>query len=1052
MLGWGLTLHGQGKIKLSPEQIARLGAAPEKPSILPFGYFPAATVPRVARPLAPVSPLENRKPLLLSGRQQALDIVRDPKTGLPIMIRGEIDYRLVSTGKRSTTEDHAYAYLEAIKGALGMRDPTEEFVTIKVDHDDLGHTHIRLQQVHHGLKVYGAEVVVHQHKDRVNLFNGRNRPTPALADLEANVSKEEAIRFAFNHVGQYTLVRPLLEQEKALVAGEPASAELVIYHTDDEVAHLAWALTIIPNLTNRWSYFIDAHTGALLDHYTLMCQLHPHLKGEAHPPHPDAHIAYTTPPVTPTANGPRTAQARDLFNVNRTINTYEANGVFFLIDASRPMFRAGQSQMPNNPAGAIWTIDARDGNPQSDNFEVIHVTSQNNAWNSPTSVSAQYNAGLCYEYFLNTFQRNSINGQGGNIISIINVAEANGQGMDNAFWNGAAMFYGNGRRDFISPLAKSLDVAGHEMSHGVIQNAAGLEYRNESGALNESFADIFGVMIDRANWTLGEDVVNPNTFPSGALRDMANPNNGGRRLGDPGWQPANTSEQYFGEANNGGVHINSGIPNRAFYLFATATSKEIAEQVYYRALTTYLVRSSQFVDLRAAVIQSARDLYDQNVANAAASAFDAVGIRGGGQEQPGDYQEDLDPNPGNSFVLYANSNKTALNIADDNGRPVFAPWVELSIISKPSITDDGSVIIFVASDRHVYFVEIDWQAGVVINSGRLTNDPIWRNAAIAKDGSKIAALTGNFDNPQSIDNTVYVFDLISNQQQTFQLYNPTTAPDGDVQTGDVLFADRLEWDYSGEYIMYDAFNSIRSPIFGGIQYWDIGFIRVWDSPQRRFADGTVQKLFSGLQEGEQVGNPTFSKNSPYIIAIDYGEDLDGAEWNVLGVNIQTGDIGLIFQGRFPGLPDYSSDDRFLIFDAVDTGNRAVIGITQLANNKIQAVTQAQVFISDANTGVWFAAGQRDLTAVPPALLDDKPVTVFPNPFRDELRVEFELNQPRMVRLELFDLLGRRVEAKTLTAPAGLIQEYLPLSRLSAGAYLLRVSAGTQSASRKVIKE
>ena len=95
-------------------------------------------------------------------------------------------------------------------------------------------------------------------------------------------------------------------------------------------------------------------------------------------------------------------------------------------------------------------------------------------------------------------------------------------------------------------FAKSLDVAAHEMSHGVIQNTANLTYQGESGALNESFADIFGILVDRNDWQLGEEVVNPNIFRTGALRDMQNPNNGGSRLGDPGYQPAHVSEQYHG--------------------------------------------------------------------------------------------------------------------------------------------------------------------------------------------------------------------------------------------------------------------------------------------------------------------------------------------------------------------------------------------------------------------------------------------------------------------------------------------------------------------------
>jgi Zinc metalloprotease (elastase) len=107
-------------------------------------------------------------------------------------------------------------------------------------------------------------------------------------------------------------------------------------------------------------------------------------------------------------------------------------------------------------------------------------------------------------------------------------------------------------------------VAAHEMSHGVVQNTANLNYQGESGAINESFADVFGSMVDRDDWLIGEDVVNRSVFTSGALRSLMDPNNGGTRLGDNGYQPKSVSEQYFGSENNGGVHINSGIPNHAF--------------------------------------------------------------------------------------------------------------------------------------------------------------------------------------------------------------------------------------------------------------------------------------------------------------------------------------------------------------------------------------------------------------------------------------------------------------------------------------------------------
>src|SRR5436190_23391353 len=107
--------------------------------------------------------------------------------------------------------------------------------------------------------------------------------------------------------------------------------------------------------------------------------------------------------------------------------------------------------------------------------------------------------------------------------------------MDNAYWNGKFMAYGNGNVYF-KPLAGGLDVAAHEMTHGVISNSANLEYLGESGAINESMADIFGCMVDSSNWKIGESVVKAPYFPSGALRDLSDPHNTGTSS-DYFWQP-----------------------------------------------------------------------------------------------------------------------------------------------------------------------------------------------------------------------------------------------------------------------------------------------------------------------------------------------------------------------------------------------------------------------------------------------------------------------------------------------------------------------------------
>ena len=191
----------------------------------------------------------------------------------------------------------------------------------------------------------------------------------------------------------------------------------------------------------------------------------------------------------------------------------------------------------------IWTIDAFNTSPTLNSFRYDHVKSSNNSWSNRTAVSAHYNGAQAYEYFRNTHNRNSVNGSGGNLISFINVADENGRPMDNAFWNGKFMFLGNGDQAF-KILARAKDVTGHEMSHGVIQNTANLEYYGESGAMNESFADVFGAMIDRDDWLIGEDVVQTSAFPSGALRNMRDPHNGGNSS-NYWWQPKHVNEQFL---------------------------------------------------------------------------------------------------------------------------------------------------------------------------------------------------------------------------------------------------------------------------------------------------------------------------------------------------------------------------------------------------------------------------------------------------------------------------------------------------------------------------
>jgi Zn-dependent metalloprotease len=986
-------------------------ASPRDPSsigsVLPItpGIAPAVSPFELERDYRPISQL----PKPVKGQMQLKAFMSD--AGTPFQIEGSFE----NTGNKAP-EAFLADYFEAVRSVLALENPVEELELSRVNVEASGFTHYRYRQVWQGIPVYGAEVAVHQDAKGIYLFNGRFYPTPELDQSVPALNADAATQAALQHVGRMETITDLSAFDPALTGGQQTIAALVVYHPgrNAEAERLAWQVTVLPNLMARYSYFIDAQTGEVLYYHSELCKI-------ASPPPPD---------------GPYTATANDLFGQPRSINTYCKSNTFYLIDASQSMFNNAQSSIPDDPVGTIWTLDAQNTSPQNSNFALAHIsTTNNNNWNNPRAVSAHYHAERSYDYFKNTFNRESINGQGGNIISLINVVEDDNSQMDNAFWNGYAMFYGNGNQAFTAPLCKALDVTGHELSHGVVQHTANLEYQGESGALNESFADVFGAMIDRDDWKMGEDVVSLSFFPSGALRDMANPHNGGNSLSDQGWQPAHYSERYTGTQDNGGVHINSGIPNKAFQLFATSVGKEKAEQVFYRALDVYLLKSSIFIDCRNAVVQAADDLYGTTEINAAKAAFDAVGIGSGAGTDP---TTDIGANPGDDYILMSDANYSALYIFTPDGAEIANPLTSLNPISRPSITDDGSVVLFIADDNTMRAVFIDWNTGDVTEQ-TIQNEPIWRNVAVSKKGERLAALTT--DN----DNYLWIYDFGIGQWKEFQLYNPTTGQGGPT-TGDVLYADVIEWDFTGQWVMYDAFNSLTGSSGNDIEYWDVGFIRTWNGAN--FSGGQTEKLFAGLPEDISIGNPTFSKNSDYIVAFDYIDEYY-SEYYLLAANIQTGEVGTIFENEDLSWPNYSVDDKQMVFDANATGGAPVLAIASLATDKINASGDPVIFIEQGRWGVWFANGDRAINTT--EVIAQRQLRAFPNPADDGLTISFTAESAGETYLQVFDLMGRQVHAETFGTTQGENSLECDMAGLPAGTYLLRLSFPEGQAALKVMK-
>jgi Zn-dependent metalloprotease len=253
-------------------------------------------------------------------------------------------------------------------------------------------------------------------------------------------------------------------------------------------------------------------------------------------------------------------------------------------------------------------------------------------------------SGDTYDFFHEVFGRNSLDGNGMTLISSVHVGEPDGSGksqpMSNAFWDGGQMAYGDGDGRIFQRFTRSLDVVAHELTHGVQSFTSNLVYRGQSGALNEHFSDVFGVLVRQwrrgetaaeASWLIGSEVLVAAPTRR-AIRDMEHP--GTAYADDPDLgsdpQPAHMKNLYTGGADNGGVHLNSGIPNRAFALAAKALGGrawETVGRVWYDAMLQ-LSRDSQFKDMVAITVQIAGDKsrFGKDVKKAVQDAWKKVGL------------------------------------------------------------------------------------------------------------------------------------------------------------------------------------------------------------------------------------------------------------------------------------------------------------------------------------------------------------------------------------------------------------------------------------------
>ncbi len=507
------------------------------------------------------------------------------------------------------------------KGGFGKSSALDLPRLFKKNVDAAGRSHYIYQQTYQGIPVYGryANVTVDA-SSRLRSVKNEFLPEPhaALTATSPSISGDQAIAALLASVQAETGYVINRTADWGDVETYTSDAELMIYPLGYKT-YLTYEvkLSYVLPQAGSWVGYVDALTGEVIDKYSKL----QHLRSE------NAAVGsgsgyqewYTDLKVYYDADGEA-----------------DETPYYYLIDTTKAMFNPLDVSDPVME-GVIWTLQVEDEEWITD------VISETPEFDNPDAVDAHYNTGAAYDFYLHTFGRDSFDGRGATVTSVVYFPEM----ADNAaYLEGVDLLvYGTSSgtaNDGMDCISCSQDIVVHEYTHAVTAYTAGLEYRNQPGALSESISDIMAAVADHDGdeWLIGEETGTP-------VRDMADPTAYDQKahMDDYNW----LSPDYKDD-DNGGVHINSGIPNHAAYLIATGLDSKsmdgraILGWITYQALTNYLNPTSDFQDARDAFLLAAADYEEaalsaddsfeaDSVISAVEQAWAAVGLPAGRYNQ-----------------------------------------------------------------------------------------------------------------------------------------------------------------------------------------------------------------------------------------------------------------------------------------------------------------------------------------------------------------------------------------------------------------------------------
>ena len=887
--------------------------------------------------------------------------------------------------------------------------------------DNNGVKHSRHQQFYKGLKVEFGTIIIHSLNDDVQSINGELYNSENL-NLSPILSKSQGLDLAVASMKATRFLWDNPENALEMNYKKPTGDLLIFPLVKKGEVRLAYKYDIYSTEpVARIEVFVDANSGEILYKNPII----KHANDLESKVETEVNLKDFSAVITGNAatrySGTRAIET-SLVGTNHVLKDFTRGSGIFTYNSART---TGYPSTNFTDVNNDWTA-AEFANTNKDN----------------AALDSHWGAEKTYDFWQNTFNRNSFDGLGATIKSYVHYRKVAGQSLSNAFWNGSVMSYGDGSTN---PFT-SIDVCGHEIGHAICTYTAGLAYQNQSGGMNEGFSDIWGACIEQygrtgslsgailpAIWIVGED------FSSSGLRSMSNPNSKGdpsTYLGDfwvptgdeSSCVPAGTGES--GANDYCGVHTNSGVLNKWFYILTagesatnnapnpdtynvTGIGMAKAAEIAYFLERDYLTANSTYADARTGSLEVASNLYCPLSTEfiAVTNAWYAVNVG----EQFIAYPKDVALKSVSKLVnvscvtsispsiVFGNSGTSAITNVSisyniDGGTATNTSWTgNLAVCGTQNLAISVGIL---SVGNHILNVTIS-----TLSDGNITNNT--KSSIILVNGNGTAAAINTFEN-----NTDNLISIESSGNSNVVWERGTLGTKAFLSSSSKVYATKL----SGNYL-----------------------------------DKTKSYLFSRCYDLSNVSNPKIEFDMAFDIEIDY--DLlyvqtstdGGTSWTNLGSGITPNWYN---SSRLPNGVDCQNcvGGQWTGRDA--TVKHYTYDLTQQANTIIRFVMETDD--ASNNDGVIIDNFQVSGTNLASKNNVFEVFAVYPNPSNGSISIS--LTSSSDVKVSLNDISGRLIFNELFENSESIFKKEINFNTLSKGIYLINVESDGKIASKKLIIE